>query len=65
MTLDLTLVVPILVIGTVAAAAVVADRNARINAWRQIALERRWNNEQRNAMPRDYEGHVGPNEYKT
>jgi hypothetical protein len=30
----------------VAALAVAADRSARATAWRQIALERRWNHEQ-------------------
>ena len=51
MTLDLAFVLLILVVGLGTAAALVADRNARLNAWRQIALERRWNSEQRHGGP--------------
>ncbi len=34
-------------VSAVAALAALADRTARSSAWRQIALERRWNHEQR------------------
>ena len=43
----LTLLVILLSSGLVAALAAVADRNARAAAWRQIALERRWDQEHR------------------
>jgi hypothetical protein len=49
MTFDLVLAATAIFLGvsTVAALAVLADRSARTAAWRQIALERRWNHEQR------------------
>jgi hypothetical protein len=49
MTLDLVLAATaiLLAVGAVTALAVLADRSARTAAWRQIALERRWNHEQR------------------
>lgn len=42
MTLALAFLVCLLVAIAVAA---ITDRNARATAWRQIALERRWNHE--------------------
>jgi len=48
MTFDLVLAATAILLGvsTIAALAVLADRSARTAAWRQIALERRWNHEQ-------------------
>ena len=46
--MTLVLVAFIILLGTAAltAVAVSVDRCARATAWRQIALERRWNREQ-------------------
>lgn len=49
MTLDLVLTAIAIILGSsvIGALAVVVDRSARATAWRQIALERRWNHDQR------------------
>jgi hypothetical protein len=47
MTLEFILGLAILVVGVMICAAGIADRQARHHAWRQIALERRWNSERR------------------
>lgn len=44
--MTLTFLLSALAVG-IAVLAVAADRSARASAWRQIALERRWNHEQR------------------
>lgn len=46
--MTLVLIAIIVVLGALAgtALAIGADRSARATAWRQIALERRWNREQ-------------------
>jgi hypothetical protein len=45
---SLTLLITIgAVLACIAAVAAAIDRSARAAAWRQIALERRWNHEQR------------------
>lgn len=46
LTLVLTVTVVVLGVIVIAALAVLADRSSRATAWRQIALERRWNHEQ-------------------
>lgn len=45
-TYAILVVAVILCVGAVASIATVADRVARAAAWRQIAIERRWNHEQ-------------------
>jgi hypothetical protein len=46
LTLVLTVTAVVLGVIVIAALGVVADRSSRATAWRQIALERRWNHEQ-------------------
>jgi hypothetical protein len=46
-TLQLIIVAIVLGICAVAAAAAAVEHAARATAWRQIALQRRWNHEQR------------------
>ena len=45
--MTLFLIIVIILLGAVAllSLAVTADRTARATAWRQIAVERRWNHE--------------------
>ncbi len=47
MTLFLIILAILLGILALTSLAVTADRSARATAWRQIAVERRWNHEQR------------------